>query len=120
MESLRYLPWLSEAGWLVTNSAPFINIPDYPSIEDILLEIRKIKKHIIIDADALAREAGSVRSGNIVMLGAASPFIDMPFDSLKRALSRLFAGKGEEIVRINMNALEAGRNQSLAYSNIQS
>ena len=28
MESLRYLPWLKEDGWLVTNSTPFINIPD--------------------------------------------------------------------------------------------
>ena len=30
MEALRYLPWLSEDGWLVTNSNPFVNIPDYP------------------------------------------------------------------------------------------
>ncbi len=116
MESLRYLPWLSESGWLVTNSAPFINIPDYPSIEDILSEIRKIEKHIIIDADTLAKECGSIRSGNIVMLGAASPFIEMPFESLKNAVRKLFAGKGEDIVHINLNALEAGRNRSLNYS----
>src|SRR5512139_1861529 len=32
MESLRYLPWLSINGWLVTNSVPFINIPDYPPL----------------------------------------------------------------------------------------
>src|SRR5512137_903052 len=41
MESLRYLPWLSKAGWMVTNSTPFINIPDYPPVEVILTEIRK-------------------------------------------------------------------------------
>ncbi len=62
MESLRYLPWLAEKGWLVTNSNPFINIPDYPSLDDILEEIKKIGNHIIIDADGIAKEAGSPRS----------------------------------------------------------
>ncbi len=78
MESFRYLPWLSKDGWLVTNSTPFINIPDYPPVESIIEEIRKRKNHLIIDADQIARECGSSRSGNIVILGAASPFIDMP------------------------------------------
>ena len=39
MESLRYLPWLKENGWLVTSSNPFINIPDYPDIKEIIEEI---------------------------------------------------------------------------------
>jgi indolepyruvate ferredoxin oxidoreductase beta subunit len=65
MESLRYLPWLSEDGWLVTNSNPFINIPDYPSVDEIISEINKIENHIIIDADGIAKASGSSRSGNI-------------------------------------------------------
>ncbi len=109
MESLRYLPWLSETGWLVTNSNPFINIPDYPPVEEILGEIRKITNHILLDADAMAKEAGSARSGNIVILGAASSYISLPFDSLKNAVVKLFEKKGEEIVGINLRALEAGR-----------
>ena len=114
MESLRYLPWLSVNGWLVTNSNPFINIPDYPPLEEILKEIRGIKNHIIIDADKIAKEAGSARSGNIVILGAASPFIDIPFDSLEKALSKLFGRKGQQIVDINLKALRAGRECSIA------
>jgi indolepyruvate ferredoxin oxidoreductase, beta subunit len=109
MESLRYLPWLSKSGWVVTNSTPFINIPDYPDIADILSEIKKIKNHIIIDADAIAKDAGSARSGNIVILGAASPFIDMSFESLESAVGKLFERKGEEIVSVNLKALKAGR-----------
>ncbi len=109
MESLRYLPWLSINGWLVTNSVPFINIPDYPPIEEILAEIRKIKNHIIIDADSIAREVGSARSGNIVVLGAASPFIEMPFETLEKAIRKLFLRKGEEIAEVNIKALKAGR-----------
>lgn len=109
MESLRYLPWLSDNGWLVTNSNPFINIPDYPPLEEILKEIKKIKNHIIIDADEIAKEAGSARSGNIVILGAASPYINMPFASLENAIKNLFARKGDQIVRANLKALNTGR-----------
>jgi len=109
MESLRYLPWLSRSGWLVTNSTPFINIPDYPPIEAILNEIRKIKNHKIIEADTIAKESGSSRSGNMVILGAASAYIGLPFVSLENALQRLFEKKGEDIVAVNLRALRAGR-----------
>jgi indolepyruvate ferredoxin oxidoreductase beta subunit len=109
MESLRYLPWLSARGWLVTNSTPFINIGDYPSIEEILNEIRKVRNNIIIDADSIAKEAGSSRAGNIVMLGAASPFIDLPYSEIEDAVRKQFYSKGEEIVNINLKALSLGR-----------
>ncbi len=114
MESLRYLPWLSQNGWLVTNSNAFINIPDYPSLEEILSEIRKIENHIIIDADSIAKASGSSRSGNMVILGAASPFMDMSFGSLEDAIRNLFKRKGEQIIETNLKALRAGRKASLA------
>jgi indolepyruvate ferredoxin oxidoreductase beta subunit len=109
MESLRYLPWLSGKGWLVTNSNPFNNIPDYPPVEEIIKEIKKIKNHIIIDADRIARDSGSARAGNIVILGAASPFIEISFKSLEEAVKALFGRKGEETVELNLKALRAGR-----------
>jgi indolepyruvate ferredoxin oxidoreductase beta subunit len=110
MESLRYLPWLSIDGWLVTNSTPFINIPEYPATGDILAEIKKIKNHIIIDADTIAKESGSVRSGNMVILGAASWHIDMSCLSIENAIRELFGRKGEVIVDINLKAFRTGRN----------
>ena len=112
MESLRYLPWLSKEGWLVTNSNPFINIPDYPPVQDILAEIKKIKNHIIIDADIISKESGSARSGNMVILGAAAPFIDIAIGSLEEAIRKLFGKKGEETVEINLKAFRVG----MAYS----
>jgi indolepyruvate ferredoxin oxidoreductase beta subunit len=120
MESLRYLPWLSQEGWLITNSNPFINIPDYPQVEDILAEIRKIKNHIIIDADSIAKQTGSSRAGNMVILGAASPFIDMPFESIEKAVNDLFRRKGESIIKTNIDALQAGREFALTrYQNLK-
>jgi indolepyruvate ferredoxin oxidoreductase beta subunit len=115
MESLRYLPWLSSGGWLVTSSNPFINIPDYPPLDNIVNEIKKIKNHIILDADKIAKESGSARSGNMVILGAASPFIDMPFESLENAVRELFGRKGNLIVETNLKALKAGRDCSIAF-----
>jgi len=110
MEALRYLPWLSEDGWLVTNSTPFINIPDYPPLEEIMAEIRKVKNHIILDADSIAKNSGSARSGNIAILGAASGFIDMSFESLENAIRQLFKRKGEDIVESNLKAFQSGKN----------
>jgi indolepyruvate ferredoxin oxidoreductase beta subunit len=109
MESLRYLPWLSKIGWIVTNSNPLINIPDYPNTDEILKELGKVQNHIIIDADTVAKKSGSSRAGNIVILGAASHFIDVPYSSLENSIRNLFGRKGEEIVSANLKALKAGR-----------
>jgi indolepyruvate ferredoxin oxidoreductase beta subunit len=109
MESLRYLPFLSKDGWLVTNSTPFINITNYPKIDDVLAEIRKFKNHILIDADKIAEEVGSRRSSNIVMLGAASPFFNIPFESFEEGIRKIFGRKGDDIIEINLKALRAGR-----------
>ena len=112
MESLRYLPFLSQEGWLVTNITPFNNIPDYPDMDEVMKEIKKIKNHIALDADSIAKEAGSARSSNIVMLGAASPFIDIEFSKLEDGIRQLFGRKGEDVVEVNLKALRAGRDFS--------
>ncbi len=109
MESLRYLPFLSKDGWLVTNTTPYNNIPNYPNEDEVINEIKKQKNYILIDADSIAAEIGSKRSSNIVMLGAASPFINIPFESLEEGLRKIFGRKGEKIVDLNIAALRAGR-----------
>ena len=42
MEALRYLPYLSPEGWLVTNAVPFVNIPNYPAEEAVTTEIDRL------------------------------------------------------------------------------
>ncbi|NPA68802.1 MAG: indolepyruvate oxidoreductase subunit beta [Chlorobi bacterium] len=114
MEALRFIHYLKPDGWLITNSKPFKNIPNYPDTEKIYAEIKKIKNHIIIDADEIAKQLKSLRSSNIVMLGAASPFIEMNFESFKTALKTIFGRKGEDVVAKNIAALERGREFTLS------
>lgn len=109
MESLRYLPYLKSSGWLVTNTKPFVNITDYPEMDSLLKTISSFKNHVALDANKVAEELGSPRSSNIVMLGAASPFINIPFASLEDGIRKIFGGKGEQVVSDNLKALNAGR-----------
>ncbi|MDD4515116.1 indolepyruvate oxidoreductase subunit beta [Massilibacteroides sp.] len=108
MESLRYLPYLKEYGWLVTNSRPFINIPNYPVLDKVNEELDKLPHKVILDVEAIAKELGSVRAANIVMLGAATPFIGIDYDKIEDGIRRIFGRKGDEIVTMNLNALKAG------------
>jgi len=114
MEALRYLPWLSPDGWIVTSSVPYVNIPDYPGTDEIMSELKKFRNTIVLDADAIAKDLGSSRSGNMVILGAASSYISLPFESLENAVRQLFLRKGEEVVDLNLKALRAGRDAALS------
>jgi indolepyruvate ferredoxin oxidoreductase beta subunit len=108
MESLRYISMLSEGGWLITNSTPHVNIKNYPELEDIMLEIKSLPRHIIIDADDIAKDLGNKRAANMVILGAAIPFMDMDLHFFQGAVNTIFGRKGEDIVQLNINALHAG------------
>jgi indolepyruvate ferredoxin oxidoreductase beta subunit len=108
MESLRYLPFLSSKGWLVTNSTIFENINDYPAFELIEQEIRKLPHSVLLDADGIARDLGHPRGSNMVMLGAASPFLDLTTDEIVRGIEAIFGRKGAGVVLMNIKAFQAG------------
>jgi indolepyruvate ferredoxin oxidoreductase, beta subunit len=109
LESLRYLPYLSKDGWVITNTRPFNNIPNYPEIDRVMDEIAKVPHHIALDAEATAKEAGSTKATNIVILGAAAPFLGMAYEKLEDAIRFIFRKKGDKIIDLNLAALKAGR-----------
>ena len=108
MESLRYLEWLSADGWVVTNTVPVVNIPNYPDRTALEAELASLPHVVRLDADALAREASSPRSANMALLGAAAPLLDIEPTKLEESIRTIFARKGEAVVEANLAAFRAG------------
>lgn len=109
MEGLRYLPYLSPEGWLVTNETPFINIPNYPDEVAIKAEIDKLPHKVMFNVDSIAKEVGSVRVANMVLLGATIPFLGIDYEKIQDSIREIFERKGEAIVEMNLKALAAGK-----------
>ena len=109
MEALRYLPYLKPEGWIVSSSKPFMNIPNYPDIEEVLSHIKNLPNHVLLDVDTLAKEAGApAQAANMVLLGAAIPMLGIDHDTIIDGVKRIFARKGDTIVASNVAAIEAG------------
>ena len=113
LESLRYVPYLKSDGCLVTNTTEFRNISNYPKLEHAFAELDKKLKIIQIDADTMARETGNPKSSNMVMLGAASPFINIGKEIILKAIDTVFQSKGDKVVESNRMAFLAGREFAL-------
>ena len=109
MEALRYLPFLAEEGWIVTNTTPFVNIPNYPDSEKLIAELKALPHVIMLDVDAIAKDAGSPRSSNIALLGACSSLLDIESEKLEAGIREIFARKGDAVVESNLAAFRAGR-----------
>lgn len=108
MEALRYLPWLAPDGWIITNTTPFVNINNYPQHEQLMAELHALPRVVTLDADAMAKEAASPRAANMVLLGAAAPFLGIDAEKLERGIRDIFARKGEQVVESNLTAFRAG------------
>jgi indolepyruvate ferredoxin oxidoreductase beta subunit len=113
LESLRYLPWLSREGWLISNSVPHLNIPNYPELEKVHDEIRAVKNHVLLDADKMAKDLGAGRSANMIILGASTPYLDIEYQQIQNAIRSIFKTKGSDIIDINLKALDTGREFAL-------
>jgi indolepyruvate ferredoxin oxidoreductase, beta subunit len=118
MEALRYLPMLSPEGWIITNTKPFINISNYPDYDKLMFEIEKQPKYIALDADKIAKELGSLKSANMVILGAATPFLEIDYSKIENAINKLFLRKGETIIKKNLEAMYSGREYALKHISV--
>jgi len=109
MELLRYLPFLKKDGLLVTDSNPFLNITNYPELEELYAEIQSYPNSILIDANKIAKDLGNSKATNIVLLGAASSQLPLSDESVQQAITTLFTRKGERIVAKNLEAFKKGK-----------
>ncbi len=116
MEALRYLPWLKEEGWVVSNNQPVDNIAAYPELASIHAALQALPHHVLFDGVSVATEHGSARALNMVMLGAASPFVPLAVEVLEQSIRTQFAHKDAKVVQTNLDVFRAAR--SLALQNM--
>ena len=108
MEALRYLPYLSKNGKIVTSSKPFINIPNYPDEAELNKELDAMPS-VKLDIEKIASELGMAKAANMVLLGMAAPYIEIvSVEQLREAIKSIFARKGEAIVNANLQAFDKG------------
>lgn len=115
LEALRYVQYLRSEGVIIASTNAFVNISNYPPLEPVLERIASYPRHLLLDADGLAKKAGTARSSNIVILGAASLVLEIAPQDLLDAIAEMFAGKGPEVVTANQRAFRMGRNAALVY-----
>ena len=112
MEALRYLPYLKRDGWIITSSAPFVNIPNYPDMDALKAELDGIKNVVALDIEQMAKDNNVPRSANMILLGAAQKALGLEYQKLEDAIRRIFGRKGEEVVEANIKALALGRDST--------
>ncbi len=109
MEALRYLPYLSKDGWIITSSTPFKNIGNYPEDEALMAELKALPHVISLDVNELAKENHMPKCSNVILLGAAAAFFTLiDKDELYKSIDRIFGAKGEAVVEMNHRALNIG------------
>ena len=114
MEALRYLPYLSSEGRVVTASKPLVNIPDYPDFSAVTAELEALPRVSMLDIEALALEHRIPRGANMVLLGMTAPFLGIQTpEALREAVARVFAPKGEAVVEADLLAFDLGLQAAL-------
>jgi len=109
IEALRYKHYLKKDGWLITNSKPYKNMPNYPDENSWRNGIETFPNHVLIDAEKIAKEVGNVLSTNIVLLGAASSYLGLTYEDLENGIREIFGKKGDVVINLNLEALRRGK-----------
>ncbi len=113
LEALRYMDYLRPGGLVVTSSTAYKNIPDYPDVEKVLEALRRVPGTVVVDSEKLAKEAGTVKAQNIVLLGAAAPVLILKEATLLATVDKLFRGRGLPVLEANLKAFELGKKAAL-------
>jgi indolepyruvate ferredoxin oxidoreductase beta subunit len=112
LESLRFNDYLAPDGVIITATDPVVNIDNYPPLDELIETVRSQPRAVLVDATRLARGAGLARATNMVMAGAAAPWLPISAASLERCIRVQFGRKGPTVVEQNMAAFHAGQEVS--------
>ena len=114
MESLRYLEYLSPTGTIATAVEPVTNIDDYPDLDAVLEAVRATRSSILVEAAKLAKQAGNVKTANMVMVGAVAHLLPVTDEDLTSEIATAFGRLGEKVLEANLEAFRLGSSSVLA------
>ncbi|RKZ25925.1 indolepyruvate oxidoreductase subunit beta [bacterium] len=114
LEALRTLHYAKPEGKIIVNSRPIMpatvasGAAEYP--ENIFDKIRKaVPDVLVIDGLKLAKEAGTSRAVNVVLLGALSNFLPFSDEIWKKAMENRVPQK---FLEANIRAFNLGKEQT--------
>ena len=115
LEAARWSHFLRPNGTAIINNyeqpPQSVNLgqEEYPDQETILASLKRRTDNIyVIDATALAKKLGNVRTFNVLMLGCLSVFTPIELNVWKESITQRLP---ENIREINLTAFETGRKE---------
>ena len=111
MESMRWLEFLSTDGTAIVNKQridPMTVASGKAKYPERIAEVLKVRsKHLdLVDAAALAKKAGNLKTTNVILLGVLSKHLEFDKELWVEAISNRVPPKTKEI---NLKAFELGR-----------
>ena len=110
LEAARYAPFLKKDGRIIVNTQQIDPMPviigaaQYPA--NVLDELTAKGLQVeALDALTLAEEAGSSKAVNIVLMGRAARYFDIPYEKWIAAIEKTVAAK---FVEMNKKAFDLG------------
>ena len=108
LEAARYASYLKKDGKIVVNTQEIDPMPviigaaEYPT--DVLSELTAKGLQVEgLDALTFAEQAGSSKAVNIVLMGRAAKYFDIPYDNWIKAIENTVAPKFVEMNKIAFN-----------------
>ena len=111
IEAIRFAHYLAPGGTAVVSTAAIIPVTvssgqaTYPT--DIPARLKALfPKLVRVDADVLAKQAGTIKAANVVVLGAISAALDLPLSAWHKAIE--LSVKPQHLA-LNLKAFDLGR-----------
>ena len=113
-EALRALNKINQESFVIVNSSPIVpftvslGISEYPEPSSVFKELKvKIKNLLIINAEKIAKKAGSIISENMVLLGAAVATPNFPIEK-DLVIQSMKENLPPKSIETNLKAFESG------------
>ncbi len=111
LEAYRALPYLKKGGRIIVNNQKIDPMPvitgaaTYP--ENIVEKLEEKANIVVADALSLAKEAGTIKAVNVVLIGVLAKSTDIPYEKWIETIKKTVPAK---FLDVNLKAFEMGYN----------